>query len=191
MIAIPDNVWAFISRASDDVGRLEAECFAQDMQTNIVEGVGIESPIEQMFLVALHVMCKANYERVDPEPDMTKDGELVLRGGVFITPQFQVGKFKVDFKVKAIGWGQQPVARTVLVELDGHAFHDKDQRQRSYEKARDRYLTKMGHRVLHFTGSDVVKDPYRVAHEVLDTLECYGGLGAQPYDPRDPFSLGV
>ena len=75
--------------------------------------------------------------------------------------------------------------RPLVVELDGHAFHDKDKRQRSYEKARDRYLVQQGLRVLHFTGSDVVADPHKVAYEVLEMLGVYSG-SFRKYNPADP-----
>jgi len=56
------------------------------------------------------------------------------------------------------------------VECDGHEFHDKDKKQRSYEKARDRYLQKEGYAVLHFTGSDIVSSPVFAATEVVSFL---------------------
>ena len=74
--------------------------------------------------------------------------------------------------------------KTVIVELDGHAFHDKDKKQRSYEKARDRFFVKEGYQVLHYTGSDVVADPYRVAFEVLEVLDVLEA--GEAYAPTNP-----
>lgn len=185
---IPENVWEFIEKASKDAGRITANNFSINAYLNITEQ-NITSPIEQMFLVAMHVMCKAEGVKVNPDPEFTEKGTPILRGGVFIDPQHKIGKYRADFLINNIGWTDNPAVRTVLVELDGHQFHDRDQRQRSYEKARDRFLTKAGFQVLHFTGSDVVRDPYKVAHEVLDAVECYGGVGAGIYDPLNPFGI--
>jgi very-short-patch-repair endonuclease len=185
---IPDNVWRFMDKASDDYGRIASARFSQDMHCQIVE-IEIASPIEQMFLIAMHVMCAANFDKVNPAPIEDSADKLTLGFGVHIFPQERIGRYTVDFLVKRTGF-YGDVTGEVIVELDGHDFHDKDKRQRSYEKARDRFLVKSGYKVLHFTGSDVVADPYKVAHEVMDTIECFGGVGAAPYKKDDPFSNG-
>jgi len=185
---IPENVWAFLEKAGRDAGRIAAEQFGVAMYHHISDHA-ITSPIEQMFLAALNVMCRAESIAVDPDPEFTALGQPILRGGVFIDPQFKIGKYRVDFLVTCIGWSDTPPMKSVVVELDGHEFHDRDQRQRSYEKARDRFLLKAGYPVLHFTGSDVVRDPYKVAHEVLDAAEAYGQSGFHEYDPINPLGI--
>ena len=185
---IPENVLAFMDKAGRDVGRIAAEQFSIDMYHHI-SNHDISSPIEQMFIAALHVMCRAECVRVNPDPDFGKDGKPVLRGGVFVYPQHKIGKYRVDFLLANIGWSDDAPTKDVVIELDGHEFHDRDQRQRSYEKARDRFLIKSGYPVLHFTGSDVVRDPYRVAFESLDALEVYGRVGSRPYDPANPLGI--
>ena len=47
-------------------------------------------------------------------------------------------------------------------------------------------LTGRQKEVLHFTGSEVAADPFRVAHEVLSLFDCFSG---QPYDPADPLDI--
>lgn len=183
MTTIPSNVWEFIDRARADVGRIEATYFGQDMHAQIVERQ-IESPIEQLFLVAMHVMCRANFEEINPEPHPgVTPGSWIFPRGVQISPQVPVGSYRVDFVVSVTGLPTG--APSLIVELDGHEFHDKDKRQRSYEKRRDRDLVRAGYRVLHFTGSDVVKDPYAVAHEVLAA----SGIDLEPYNPANPFGV--
>lgn len=181
--SIPEDVLRFISDAAELVGRLEADSFSQRMHAEILERP-IESPIEQLFLAAMHVTCRSLFLEVDPDPDMGPAGLPVWLPGIWIHPQAPIGSYKIDF---AVVWelGFSPERQVVLVELDGHEFHDRDQRQRSYEKARDRELQRLGHRVLHFTGSDVVRDPYKVAHEVLFTL----GVTDDPYVEGNPFGL--
>lgn len=57
--------------------------------------------------------------------------------------------------------------RNLIVELDGHEFHDKNKNQRAYEKSRDRYLVRQGYKIFHYTGSELVADPKKVASEVM------------------------
>lgn len=185
-IKIPDNVLQFINKASDDAGRIEAEWAYVEISCFIGEHE-ISSPIEQMFVAAIHVMAKANFERINPPPLMGIGGEY-NGNGVYVQPQFRVDKYRVDFRVERFGNCGHSTG-VVLVELDGHEFHDKDQKQRSYEKARDRFLAKSGFVVLHFTGSDVAADPYKVAYEVLDAVQSYGGVGAFAYDKQNPFGI--
>lgn len=185
---IPENVWEFLHKASDDYAKIKAEKFTRERHSDIIEQP-ITSPIEQLFLIAMHVMCEANFDLVNPEPEVTRAGLPILRGGVFIYPQRKIDRYTVDFLIQNIGFTDTPAVRTVVVELDGHDFHDKDKQQRSYEKARDRFLLKRDFKVLHFTGSDVVADPYAVAHEVLDALEAYGAIGSDPYNKKNPFGL--
>jgi very-short-patch-repair endonuclease len=76
------------------------------------------------------------------------------------------------------------------VYLDGHDFHYKDKRQRSYEKARDREMVRAGYRVLHYTGSDVVADPLKVAYEALEFVGAFVGSGREGYNKEDPLGQG-
>jgi very-short-patch-repair endonuclease len=182
------NVLDFLNKASNDYGRIQAEQFSQDMYCMLVDSE-ITSPIEHIFFVALHVIAQANYVELNPEPIECRDGWA--RGpGIHLYSQFKVSKYKVDFLLENVSVGS--VSKTfapVIVELDGHDFHDKDKAQRAYEKARDRHLVKNGYRVLHFTGSEVVKDPYKVAHEVLELIGAIGSHQPEPYDPKNPFGI--
>lgn len=189
MGTIPKNISEFLTRASKDVGRIEQDYFSQEMYVQIIElgGRGISSPIEQAFFIAMHVMCRAHYLPINQDPELI-DGKPSFPSGVYMSNQFQLDLYKIDFHVshcRAIG----PKTSTVLVELDGHDFHDRDKHQRSYEKARERYIARAGRVLLRYTGSDVMKDPYRVAHEVMDTIECFGPMGSCEYDPTNPFGI--
>lgn len=178
------NVADFLERASDLYGRMKAERFSQDMFSQIIEGYATHSPIEDLFYIAMHVMGEASYVEVNPEPEFDeKKGEWKLGYGIHVHTQYKIGKYRVDFLVSSTD-GPQP--NQVIVELDGHDFHDKDKHQRAYEKARDRYLTRCGYRILHYTGSEIVADPFKAAHEVLSVL---GGLALDEYDSKNPVGM--
>lgn len=57
-----------------------------------------------------------------------------------------------------------------VVELDGHEWHDRNEKQRRYEKQRDRYMQARGFRVARYTGSEIVKDPYKAAANALSLV---------------------
>lgn len=57
----------------------------------------------------------------------------------------------------------------VFVEVDGYEFHS-DPKQFAEDRARDRYLSSQGFRVLRFTYADAVYYPHRLVAEVLAVL---------------------
>ncbi len=128
-------------------------------------------------------MSEALCMPTDPEPVFNeKKQEWQIGYGLHISTQAKVGKYKVDFLISSSD-GPQP--NQIVVELDGHDFHDKDKYQRAYEKARDRFLIKKGLRVFHYTGSEIFSDPFAAAHEVLAFL----GATSEEYDPGNPLGI--
>lgn len=57
--------------------------------------------------------------------------------------------------------------KSLIVECDSQEFHERTEKERRYEKARDRHLLSMGYKVFHYTGSEICKDPIGVAIEIL------------------------
>lgn len=171
-----------------DVARMEEDRFRYEMHANCID-VGMQSPIEDLFWIACVVLCKAHYQELNPGPLLAHEGVPVFGCGIYIKPQAKVAKYRVDFLITQVGLGPEDKLSPVVVELDGHDFHDKDKHQRSYEKARDRELVKKGLRVLHFTGSDVVKDPFACAFEALQMVGLACGSGVKGYDPSNPLNL--
>ena len=110
-----------------------------------------ESPIEAMFASAMDLSTsRARVKRLNPLE-------------VSIKAQQQIGRYRVDFLI---------VRRTIklVVECDGHEFHERTKEQAVTDKARDRYLTKEGYRVFRFTGSEIWANPFAAAQEVIDYL---------------------
>lgn len=111
---------------------------------------GCESPIEELF--ALGVMA----ELWDMRP-MYK-----------FESQVQIDKYRVDFR---IGYRDEPISKKwayVLVECDGHDFHERTKEQAKRDKGRDRALAAAGFQVVRFTGSEIWADPFACAKEACD-----------------------
>lgn len=187
---VVENVLAFIDRAAALKGKLEERRFSDEMYANCLE-MEMQSPIEHMFWVAANLLCDSAYVKANPDVGYSLDGNHKYEDGVYIQQQYPIGNYKVDFLISQHGIGPDEILTPVVVELDGHAFHDKDKRQRAYEKARDRFLVRRGYRVLHFTGSEVVADPFKVAYEALEMVGCFSGTGRIEYDKNDPLDLGA
>ena len=161
---MPPDVFEFLKREAARVGAAASVAFCREVGVEVLEK-GITSPIEQMFYAAVRSLCAINEIQINPYPEFGPTGGVYFPRALWVREQVAVERYKVDFMV--VFGDEGDAGPRVAVELDGHQFHDKDKKQRSYEKARDRYLTKVGYTVFHYTGSDVVSDPVRVAREVL------------------------
>lgn len=56
----------------------------------------------------------------------------------------------------------------VAIELDGHDFHERTKEQVAYRNERDRYVQAEGWTILHFSGSELYRDPLKCARAVVD-----------------------
>ena len=166
---IPNDVYDFIDKSSKIIGEFRRELHAGGMEVYIKEK-NIKSPIEQLFLIALHTILDIEFAEVNPSP-IGSDSGIINLPGINIYPQYQLGKYFIDFVVSPQELGNK---NTVAVELDGHDFHDKNKQQRAYEKSRDRYIVNQGYKLLHFTGSEVTQNPFKVAYEVYNSMGFYG-----------------
>ncbi|MGF7431068.1 DUF559 domain-containing protein [Thermoanaerobacterium thermosaccharolyticum] len=124
----------------------------------LIEISECESPIEQLLGLALqHKLIifevKSDY-------------------GVYaIYPQYEIDcfgkKYRVDFYINVTYEGQE---RNIVIECDGHDFHEKTKEQAARDKQKDRYLARAGYKVIRFTGSEIWADPDECAREVLSVV---------------------
>ncbi len=89
----------------------------------------------------------------------TLDGKPTL----FIEPQAIVGDYRVDFLLTPTASGL--TGRKIVVECDGHDFHERTKEQAERDRSRDRGLT-AGHTVLRFTGSEIYRNPRACAAQI-------------------------
>jgi very-short-patch-repair endonuclease len=130
-----------------------------------------ESPIEELFAAAsllhregarhlgvemYHFGCSFNREKRVSNWDSTD---------VFI--QAQVGAYRADFLFDDLFKGKRTL---LIVELDGHEWHERTKQQAARDKKRDRALVSAGYRIMRFTGSEVYANPGECLQEVIDAL---------------------
>jgi very-short-patch-repair endonuclease len=125
-----------------------------------------DSPIEVAFATTLSLIA-------------TLDG-LSVRWGrspanpppqyLMIEPQAPMGDYRVDFLVAVVDARGFLMNEAIVVECDGHAWHEKTKEQAARDKARDRLLQGQVSKVMHFTGSEIYRAPGDCAHEVIKML---------------------
>ena len=110
-----------------------------------------ESPAEEILLAA---MCWSVGLRDWRMPMLWSfDSPRPSYFDVVIVPQLPIGDYRVDFAIYA-------KELKLVVEVDGHEFHEKTKAQAGRDKRRDRDLQQEGWAVFHFTGSEVWNDPF-------------------------------
>jgi very-short-patch-repair endonuclease len=152
-----------------------------------------ESEIERLMLVGLIGAAETydqteragfDYSRGDEEPDCDEylDTMTAIEYEQFgktllfqIRPQHRVGQYRLDFRVRCarVDYRGRDHWRwmNIAVECDGHDFHERTKEQARRDRARDRFLTAEGYRVLRFTGSEIVKDPWECARQVFELAD--------------------
>ena len=145
----------------------------------------IESPIERRLCLALIAVMAFNDLPLLDIHDFPPDGISDYQVGIKIEPQFHIDKYHIDFKISnhdSIFTTQGNIYRriegydkTVLVECDSQEWHERTEKERRYEKARDRYLNKSGFTVFHYTGKEIIEDPIKIAEEIFTFIGCYLG----------------
>ena len=93
-----------------------------------------------------------------------------------VFPQVTVGDYRIDFLILHLD-GPDGLGG-VVVECDGHDYHERTKEQAARDKARDRDLQEQGYKVFRFTGSEIWRDAIgcadqalRVAHDIAVVAE--------------------
>lgn len=131
-----------------------------------------ESPIEQAFAMAFVCVGTATSGGVRHR---LADGHLIGDWGMpsffVISPQAQIGSYRVDFLIELID--QLPCGEfksQIIVECDGHDFHERTKEQAKKDRSKDRALQSLGFEVFRFTGSEIWKDAEKCAREASTRL---------------------
>ena len=87
-----------------------------------------------------------------------------------IYPQVQMWQIRVDFLIIATDWTFEPQNAMLVVECDGHDFHERTKAQAARDRRRDRLLTAAGIPFMRFTGSEIYRDSMACMIEVENLL---------------------
>ena len=127
-----------------------------------------KSPIEKIFYVAFEIVCLF---RRDELPDFVYC--------MYSYPQLEIEtnahRYIADFSIGAEN--EEGIYTILLVECDGHEFHQKTKKQVEHDNTRQYELKMAGYDILRFSGSQIYNDPFKCANDVFDyaLLKLNGG----------------
>jgi very-short-patch-repair endonuclease len=126
-----------------------------------------ESPIEVAFAAAFLLLGRYSYGHIGFLPP-GDDYELnKIEYEFALAAQRHILNYRVDFVAY---WNAAPERQRIVIECDGHNFHERTKEQAAKDRSRDRALQQAGFRVFRFTGSEIYRDAFKCAAEVLESL---------------------
>jgi very-short-patch-repair endonuclease len=102
--------------------------------------------------------------------------------GFFLLPQYEIGAYRVDFLMGHSGReGNRgfDLRKCVVIECDGHDWHERTKEQAARDKKRDRFLLRNVGSVIHFTGSEIYRDVSACMGEAIAALGVTNGYAAK------------
>lgn len=111
------------------------------------------TPIEQVMLMKLSLVV---YEI----------GNLNYK--IYI--QEKISKYTVDFLFVYDPIENKKKSKKIIIECDGHDFHEKTKEQAAHDKERDRFFVKNGYYVLRYTGSQIMNDKIEILCDLLQLI---------------------
>jgi hypothetical protein len=157
----------------------------------------VDSPIEAALMLSLILCAREQYMQIDIQGQVTGRRHPVhacfeepgSHSKLLILPQTQIGDYRVDYLMRLSrtveadwegaeddgGLSRRPfqttIEKQIIVECDGHEFHEKTKEQARRDKSRDRQLQANGLPVYRFTGSEIYANPMTCAIETLNALK--------------------
>lgn len=137
-----------------------------------------ESPIEELLGLAVFHYIHDYIDDVEREDggvhwmvsDYTWPNEPGAPfDGIYCYQQAQIGNYRADF-LFYVRDEFRGIKHFVVVECDGHDYHERTKEQAARDKSRDRWMTSKQVTLLRFTGSEIWRDPEAAADEVCDLL---------------------
>lgn len=130
-----------------------------------------QSPIEEILGSEL-IFITDGYHPVehDPFPNSANQAPEPTFGTLFRS-QDKICGYATDFSFHCFANGQ---SHTIVIEADGHDFHEKTKDQVRRDKSRDRKMVLAGVTVLRYSGSEIFRDPGHCADEISTAL--YGAI---------------
>lgn len=125
------------------------------------------SEIERLFCTSF--MFLTNIYNINDAPISKNDG---LSDLFRIEREVSFGKYRCDFFCQYEALSKNGIKRaSVVVECDSQKWHETTEKQRRYEKKRERFIQSKGFNIFRFTGKEIIEDPISCAKEVKFFLE--------------------
>lgn len=136
---------------------------------------GVDSPIERLMLIGIYSLIP--HQELDISPLMTCEivsenshpailERAAERGCLVIQMQHRLLDWRADFVLSCPSIS----GKKVIIECDGHDFHERTKEQAARDRSRDRAAQEAGHMMLRYTGSEIYRDPLGCARAALKAL---------------------
>ena len=120
------------------------------------------SPIEFIFFIAFEIY------------------KLKTENLIYIEPQIEIEakskKYIVDFLIEYDDLINNNLKENfkLIIECDGHEFHQKTKKQVEYDNKREYDLKMMGYQILRFSGSEIYNNSEECVKRVFNYIEEFG-----------------
>lgn len=160
--------------------RVEIEEYISEELPSMRDDAVGDSPIERLFYTALWAYCRFGgcvaTHLVMPTKACGMDSLLAgySPSTIIVEPQAQLEGWRVDFLIHAWEFGRlsgKAQWRRLIVECDGHDFHERTKEQAAKDRGRDREFQLRGYTILRFTGSELYANPLACARQVGEWIE--------------------
>jgi len=167
--------------------RLAAELAVKAETMERVANYG-DTPIEKLLLSSIILSLRYLSHDVYRQCLITSDDVMEARRGlktrnpgffngentIFVQKQTDVAGWRSDFVFNVYAfWGDTPESgrkpgwERMIVECDGHDFHERTKEQAARDRERDRSAQLAGIEIYRFTGSELWRDPLGCADQVI------------------------
>lgn len=141
--------------------RVQELLLFNNLQNDIIPDVfcnKYKSPIEAIFITAFELYIKLN----------NKEQILLLPQREICTEN---KKYVVDFEFETDEYVNQfNTNKKVIIECDGHQFHQKTKEQVTKDNKREYDLKMTGYQILRFSGSQIYNEPFKCAEDTYNFI---------------------
>ena len=135
------------------------------MITNFYVPDECKSPIEQLFYYAYSILDFENEGDIVPSLFLMPQEEIHANGKTYYADfVFDSDYLKEDGNIPEN-------ALKLVIECDGHEFHEKTKEQVKRGNERDYNLKIAGYDILHFSGSQIYNEPMTCAKKVYEYIK--------------------
>ena len=152
---MPDKVKEMMKDEMEYLAALNDPCRMYLMLERIKTVSECDSPIEKILLYGLMEYSDYLWIGYEYKPQQV----IRVNGKRYIADiLFDMDFYCVDKPYK------------LVIECDGHDYHETTKEQVEKRNVRDMELKKAGYDVLHYSGSQIFKNPYKCAKEITEYI---------------------
>lgn len=146
----------------DDLNILKDICIAWGVAK-------ISSPIEQIIFAELLFETRCIFGPIIFEEK--PQGPFILdSNATTFRLQEKFGPYTADFSI-TLRHKDGHREEEIIIECDGHDYHERTKEQAAHDRKRDRWFTAEGIKVFRFTGSEIFNNSSGCVEEIVSFLE--------------------